>query len=1828
LFSGSTMSAELRIRLLGNPAAFVGDEPVTGFVSIKSQALLYYLAATEESHRRDVLAALLWSDVPDATARRNLRDILSNLRQLIGPFLAITRQNVSLNPDAQINCDSQAFLGTLTAVRGMESSTDPVNPLETLAAALDLYKGEFLAGFYVPNAPLFEEWMLAQRAQLQAAIENSLEMLVSSYSARREYKTAIRYALMWSSLDPLQELPHRALMQLYAEDGDRPAAMKQYQDLLQLLEEELGVVPAPETTSLFRQIRDGDVTEKIPEKGELTIRGYELRELINDGHYAAVYRAYQPMTGRNVAIKVIQPQVANQPEFIRRFELEAQLVATVEHPHIVPLYDYWREPDCAFLVMRWLAGGSLEDDLQGGAWELAAAGQLLDQISAALATAHRQGVVHRDIKPANILLDENKQAFLSDFGIARYLGSPPDPGQPNFTASSPEYASPEQLLGEPATPSTDIYSLGIVLYETLVGAHSFHDKWSGERPSNRQPEPMPSSITDYAGLPDNVAEVIRRATAKDAADRYPDALSLAGAFRQAAGGEVYTTPPLVTVPTLEVTNPYKGLRAFQESDAADFYGRESQVKVLVSRLCDSRFLAVVGPSGGGKSSLIKAGLLPALRRGAVPGSETWFVAEMTPGENPLQKLELALLPIAVDALPNLLDPLQENAQGLLRILRRILPGKGETQLLLVIDQFEELFTLVVDDKHRLHFLNCLLAALDDPHSPLRVVVTLRADFYDRPLQNQPLAGLFKQHTEIVLPLDQQELAEAIREPARRMGVGIEEDVVTAMVTDVTDQPGALPLLQYTLTELFDARKDSVMTLAAYQSLGGVAGALTQRAEEIYAGFDEEEQAAARQMMLRLVTLGEGIEDTRRRVLLSELESILVDERAQDNEQPAAGYQQAADYLPAQSSRLHSKVSTIIHAFGRARLLTFDRDPSTREPTVEVAHEALLREWDRLRQWLEESRADVRQQRLLAIETAAWLKNGQDDGYLLRGARLDQYKGWPGESSILLTAEEQAFLAAGFAAREARLAEEAARQQRELRTAQQLAQTESRRAEEQARAADRLRRRALILAAALVIAALLALAAIFFAQQSNQNATVAADNARIASTREAQAATEAEQRATAQGRAEEQADVAMSRELAATALNQLSVDPERSILLALYALSMAHTLEAENALHQAIQSSRVLRTLRGHTGPVFFLAFSPDGSKIATTSEDGTAKVWDAGTGQELLTLAGHLGPTIGLDFSPDGKRLATSSYDGTAIVWNALSGERLFTLVGHESEITSVHFSPDGRHLVTNGQYDGQIKIWDAQTGAELGSFSAHQAPMWYVTYSPDGERLATASVDRTAKLWDANTFEELVTLGGHEDVVSRVNFSPDGERLATSSMTVRIWDAVTGEQQLVLDGHTSLVLWVDFSPDGKRIATTSVDGKAKVWDAFSGEELFTLSGHSGVVLGLSFNPDGTRLGTASFDGSARIWDLTPEKELRTITGHDDWVYSVAFNPEGTRLLSGSFDGTARVWDVADPTAGSFGRQLLSVEEADPTNGVRAVAFSPDGSRFIVTNAAGGATVHDAETGRLQLTLRGHAPGQGGETTYDGITGAAFSPDGELIATASDDLTAKIWDAFSGKELMTLQGHVSATATNPPFEGVVQVAFNPEGTLLATAGADGTVKMWSTEDGRKIVDLPAHPDSAVIDLAFSPDGSRLATGAFDGTTKLWRVSEALNEAQPVIDGLDELFTLIGHTSWVNGIVFTPDGSRLVTASEDGTAKVWDTSTGQELLTLTVQPLGLLDIAITPDGRYLATAGRGRAVRLFVLPTDELISLGQSRVTRSLTEEECQRYLHLESCPSP
>ncbi|NTW03100.1 MAG: serine/threonine-protein kinase PknK [Oscillochloris sp.] len=809
-----------------------------------------------------------------------------------------------------------------------------------------------------------------------------------------------------------------------------------------------------------------------------TIDGYVIHALIAEGGFGTVYHATQHLApfSREVAIKVVRQAYASSPAFIRRFEVEAQTIAALEHPHIVPLYDYWRDTTGAYLVMRWMAGGSLTVRMATGRLPLNTTLDLAGQIASALALAHRRGVIHQDIKPANVLLDAEGNAYLADFGIACQIGMPVKADTNFVPAFTPGYAAPEQIRTGEKSPQSDIYSFGVLLYELLSGTRAFHGLTPTERIRRQLAGPLPQLAPRFPDISGAVDAVIRKATEAQPEHRYLSVIELmsdlaatvghtpfAGATFHPRTGE-FSDPGATLLFDLDDTDtPYKGLRAFQEADTADFFGREMLAQRLVARLSGisdetlssgsqinlyastlpirtafTRFLIVVGPSGCGKSSAVRAGLLPALRRGSVLGAQHWFIAEMLPGPHPLEALASALERVAATAPPNLLDLLQSSPDGLRQAVDLVLPADPTAELLLLIDQLEELFTLVESEAHCAFLLRSLHQTLIAPDSRLRVVATLRADFYDRPMRYPGFAELLGQGTELVLPLSPTEVERAIVGPAERVGAIVEPELVATMVADVGAQPGALPLLQYALTELFARREGRMLTLAVYESSGGVRGALARKAEELYTGLDVDMQAAARQIFLRLVTLGAGTEDTRRRARLAELDMGI-------------------------ASRV------VLDRFGTARLLTFDRDGQTREPTVELAHEALLRVWDRLQAWVCLAREDLFARQRLDAAVAEWEASGRESSFLAQGGRLTQFAGLA-SSALVLNTNEQAFLEASLKERRRTADHEQQRQQREQEQARNLAQTKRWQVAVQASIRRRLRLRVILL----VLVALVAL----------------------------------------------------------------------------------------------------------------------------------------------------------------------------------------------------------------------------------------------------------------------------------------------------------------------------------------------------------------------------------------------------------------------------------------------------------------------------------------------------------------------------------------------------------------------------------------------------------------------------------------------------------------------------------------------------------------------------------------------------------------------------------
>jgi WD40 repeat protein/tRNA A-37 threonylcarbamoyl transferase component Bud32 len=540
------------------------------------------------------------------------------------------------------------------------------------------------------------------------------------------------------------------------------------------------------------------------------------------------------------------------------------------------------------------------------------------------------------------------------------------------------------------------------------------------------------------------------------------------------------------------------------------------------------------------------------------------------------------------------------------------------------------------------------------------------------------------------------------------------------------------------------------------------------------------------------------------------------------------------------------------------------------------------------------------------------------------------------------------------------------------------------------------------------------------------------------------------------------------------------------------------------------------TLKGHTNLVSSVAFSPDGTRLASASADRTVKLWDVGTGQEIRTLKGHTQAVSSVAFSPDGHRLASggqfSNEPGEVKVWDAATGQEIRTLLtGHTQPVTSVAFSPDGRRLASAG-LEGTVKLWDAATGQEIRTLNGDTGSLNCVAFSPDGRRLASAGWAWLVKVWDAATGQEIHTLKGHTGITFSVAFSPDGTRLASASTdrTVKVWNAATGQETLTLKGHTEWVQSVVFSPDGTRLASASRDQTVKVWDAKTGQETLTLKGHTGPISSVAFSPDGRRLASASQDQTVKLWDVGTGQETLTLKGrHIEQVLSVVFSPDGTRLASPDWE-TVKVWDTAT------GQEILTLKGPTP---YLSVAFSPDGTRLASADIMGTVKVWNAATGQETRILKGHT---------DPVRSVAFSPDATRLASAGQDGTVKVWDAATGQETLTLKGH-----TQP----LTSVAFSPDGTRLASPDWE-TVKVWDTATGQEILTLKG--PTPYLSVAFSPDGRRLASASADQPVKVWDAATGR-----------EILTLKGHTDRVESVAFSPDGQRLASASADGTVKIWD-----------------------------------------------------------------------------
>jgi WD40 repeat protein/class 3 adenylate cyclase len=1225
--------------------------------------------------------------------------------------------------------------------------------------------------------------------------------------------------------------------------------------------------------------------------------------------------------------------------------------------------------------------------------------------------------------------------------------------------------------------------------------------------------------------------------------------------------------------------PYKGLAAFEAADAAYFFGRERLIGELAARTVGVGLLGVVGASGSGKSSAVLAGLVPSLSAGLLPGSERWRIARMRPNERPLQELRTALASIGLD----------ENGDGDLDTALRQLDADG--RLVLVVDQAEELFTTTVDRHERNAFVSALVRAADEDNERVIVVLTIRADFYGHCADYPDLARLLAANHVLVGSMRADEIRRAIEFPARRLGVRVESALSDALTDEVVDEPGGLPLLSTTLVELWAQRESGWLRRDTYERSGGLRGAVARLAERSYQQLTEAERATAKAVLLRLVGSGEGDSAVRRRVAIAEFD-------------------------PAHNA----SVSNVLDRLTQDRLLTRN------DSLIEIAHEALIREWPRLRDWLEEDVQGRAVRAHLTVAAKQWQDSGRSPAELYRGPRLSVVMDWARDHAQELNELEREFVS------ESRQASE-------------------RDAERQRRTNRRLRGLLVGVAAFLVLALVAGALALVQRGRARDSAAEAARHAAIA----------------------------RSRELASSAISVLDEDPELTILLANEAKRAApgEALPARlvTTLHEAVRSMRTeLSRAWDRSLPLEQIdgAMNPAASLLAVTGRKQTLQVWDAATGRVAWELEDKSGAGwfSHPQFSPDGSVLAVAfnrywskrpRVDGGRAAGIYLLEPRTGKVIERIRPSSSCGwvnlparnaFTPDGAQLITVTDplpcRDGAMRLEfvDRQGGHVTRRVPVTSSPqvenessrqLLFASVDSRRRRLLVSDGDDGAGLVAAST--RMIDLASGKTLWKRdlVNgfMSRDGSAVALSApapteRAVELVDPATGKTVRYLLGQKAGTTDVAFSADGSRAYTAGLDGTARVWDTATGSDLTTLIGQKQGLLGLSVARNGDRLATFGRDGTARVWDLTTRPLGETM--------ALDLSPAqiGTRAIDAAGRvGAVMAFTDKDVYAVVFNTATGEIVRRFPDFAGQVPAVTPDGDlvyQHLATYGpdlplsrwkVGAIVVREPSTGAIRTTLAGFCryrivdvhPSKDcsvspPKTPYaEWVLGMSVAPDGSRVVAGGQSFAASVWDADTGSVIATLGpfGHGSG--------GITSAAISPDGSTVALRVIDDKPRVVIARlDGSTVTEFPfAAPGTSPGQLAFSPDGSLLAVGGkqlevFD--TKTWTPR----------------WHVQAHDGGVFHLDVSPDSRSIVTTGPDGFVRLWDARTGNLIQAVSLGDDYAKAVAFT-DNRHVVVGTLNGLVAGLTFDVDELLRIARSRVTRTLTDLECRTYLHRNSCPT-
>ncbi len=1178
------------------------------------------------------------------------------------------------------------------------------------------------------------------------------------------------------------------------------------------------------------------------------------------------------------------------------------------------------------------------------------------------------------------------------------------------------------------------------------------------------------------------------------------------ALRKHGKGEfIFLTPGhelnLPPAPELnKKNNPYRGLESFNTEHADLFYGRRALIRDLTQFTQEHSLTVVLGPSGTGKSSLVKAGLIPALQQESKESKEWKILPVIRPGESPLKALAKAILLLRtgqtqigtqVAQIEALSAEFYQSPEAIINRITSWQNTHPQQRLLLVFDQFEEVVTLCEQEKIRqqLFALLQLVTSADNPlANPLaNVVITLRSDFEPQLLETA-LKPTWMSSRFLVPPMSRDELRQVIEQPAAKRVLYFEPPVlIERLLDEVIQTPGALPLLSFTLSELYfrylERRSDNrALTEEDYEDLGGIAGSLTQRATQEYeklVQLDAKYGNTIRNVMLRMVSV-EGGELARRRVRDTELVYV--------------------------NKAENQRVQEHLKQFIQARLLVRGQT-STGNAYVEPAHDALVRGWHKLMQWTRKAQAEMLLKQPVTLAATAW-ENKQgtlwhsDRRLALLEETLNSEKCWLNRSeaafvkqSIQTKRKRIWFRWIGFATTLS-LSVGIGLFIDSLRTSAELKERAYR-------------------ALSWISTGRSTEGLMLAVNTLNQSENAAADVQLIAQKTLMNAVQQAREQNILQHK-----DGVRAVDYAPN--NRYAVSGGTDLKLRLWDAKTGQLLSVFNQGDDA------------HSKIIQSIDISSDGESVVSASTDGTLRFWDAKTGQPIGDeIKGHTEAIYSVDFSPDGAKIVSTS--GTNLrLWNVQTGQPIGDEIeGHEDTVFSVAFSPNGKYFAS-GSVDKQIRLWDAQTGKPIGAMKGHEDAVFSISFSADSQRIVSGSADRTVRLWNTQTLQPIGwPLVGHDGEVYAAKFGLDDQTILSTGAdrTIRLWHSKTLTPiRTISEAHNDIIWALALSKDGRQMMSSSSDATVKLWDINT--ELPTgqpfKTSHKKSILSIALSPDGNQLATASLDETVRLWEPQSAKPGKKLKGHDDPVRSIVFHPNGQWLFSGSDDGTIRQWDVA--TGNPMGDPWIGHGGGGEDVNVYAIAINAKGDRLVSSGGDGTIRLWDVGS-QQQIGL--------GDSHTDWVYSVAFSHNGKYIVSGSKDNTIVIWDAQSVQPILALplkgdSGH---------GDNVWAVAFSPDDRYIASGSKDKTIQIWNAQTGKPVGESLKGHTNTVWTVAFSPDGRTLASGSNDKTIRLWDVTN-MEQVKPLGPPLE------GHTESVWSVKFSPDGKSLVSGSADLSFRWW------------------------------------------------------------------------------